>query len=118
MMNMSDRELLEMAAKAAGMPSAVEYDANAGLCFKWGHGFWNPLNSDGDAMRLAVKRGCFIYCFPEGDYEKNGDFVPSHTEVFDPGRDVLVREFHGEDADAATRRAIVRAVAGEHNGGS
>ncbi len=37
---MADIELLELAAKAAGM----RYSAN-----------WNPLDDDGDALRLAVK---------------------------------------------------------------
>lgn len=43
---MTDRKLLELAAKAAGIehvtPSMIE----------WGQ--WNPLTDDGDALRLAV----------------------------------------------------------------
>ena len=55
---MNDRELLELAAKAAGMRLHVwgtkgaenfaDLDAHQG-------GRWNPLSDDGDALRLAVK---------------------------------------------------------------
>jgi hypothetical protein len=38
---MTDRELLELAAKAAGNGFVI--------------GYWNPLADDGDALRLAVK---------------------------------------------------------------
>jgi hypothetical protein len=44
---MNDKELLYLAAKAAGIevvtPTMLEY------------GKWNPLTDDGDALRLAVK---------------------------------------------------------------
>ncbi len=55
-MSMSDRELLEFAAKAAGMPGPVD---DNGVWSAWvgspenGH-WWNPLQDDGDALRLAV----------------------------------------------------------------
>ena len=45
----TDRELLEMAAKAAGVelvtPTMI------------GHDLWNPLDDDGDALRLAHALG-------------------------------------------------------------
>lgn len=41
---MTDRELLELAAKAAGL--RWSYDLNLKV--------WNPLTDDGDALRLAV----------------------------------------------------------------
>lgn len=50
---MNDRELLELAAKAAGMPPEwrgiikIETDHNPRQ--------WNPLTDDGDALRLAVR---------------------------------------------------------------
>ncbi len=55
-MNAKDKELLEMAARALGMPSLS--DAN-GIYGAWvgeaetGH-WWNPLEDDGDALRMAV----------------------------------------------------------------
>ena len=49
---MTDRELLEAAAKAAG----IDYYARAqsgGMLTD--NGEWNPLTDDGDALRLAVR---------------------------------------------------------------
>lgn len=54
---MSDRELMEMAAKAEGRPAP--WDSND-VYTAWvgdpetGH-WWNPLCNDGDALRLAIK---------------------------------------------------------------
>lgn len=64
---MTDKELLELAAKAAGI--TIDKSPNNGGGFgndgfsitgaaaiDWHNGvFWNPLNDDGDALRLAVK---------------------------------------------------------------
>lgn len=49
---MTDRELLELAAKAAG------YDVTWLKDSQFIHGrddWWDPLTDDGDALRLAVK---------------------------------------------------------------
>lgn len=64
---MSDLELLEMAAKAAGIEHVyygdVDYDGGAGLVIVGEHGQhlhgWNPLKDDGDALRLAVQLALF-----------------------------------------------------------
>lgn len=69
---MSDRELLELAAKAVGFGQETkygpcwtesEYPRGSGLQGAlWNHKgwgetaeLWNPLTDDGDALRLAVK---------------------------------------------------------------
>ena len=82
MTDKTDREMLELAARAAG------------YSFKWGKDWhdkgvplvddksWNPLDDDGDALRLAVKLGLDI-------------------EI----------EWYDDDPLAATRRAIVKAAA-------
>ena len=49
---MTDRELLELAAKAAGIWD--ENDPSKGLLKGTGQ-YWNPLTDDGDALRLMVK---------------------------------------------------------------
>jgi len=82
----SDRELLQYAAKAAGI-GWDDYES------EWyGDGVrrdWNPLTDDGDAFRLAVKCLPFYTLrYSREDWEKCG-----------------------EDGYAATRRAIVRAAA-------
>ena len=89
---MTDKELLELAAKAAG------YDETR-VCIDelfwvltdsddWHP--WNPLTDDGDALRLAVKLGLLA--------------DDGYTAMFCNALDK-------ENPYAATRRAIVRAAA-------
>lgn len=61
-MIMNDRELLELAAKAAGyqlkrMCDPVESGEEGSDFFHLDNRYWNPLTDDGDALRLAVKAG-------------------------------------------------------------
>lgn len=93
---MNDRELLELAAKAAGI-EPMEYQSANGLLVA---GFiWNPLTDDGDALRLAVKLRL------EFEWWKTG-ISANHAST-----PVMPIEHVGDDACAATRRAIVRAAA-------
>ena len=100
---MDDRELLKLAANAAGMMFID--DRESGLTIQRGHDgcpynyAWNPLTDDGDAMRLAVKlRLTLLLEIPRIGI---GPALP--------GVEMYVDE--GEDEYAATRRAIVRAAA-------
>ena len=101
---MTDRELLELAAKAAeiGPLSWIEPDGTKIVT----NVRWNPLTDDGDALRLAVKLRINVEhaetpgrklhgvnCWPVG----RGDCGYMETDLSDPY--------------AATRRAIVRAAA-------
>ena len=90
---MTDRELLESAAKAAGMGplSWIEPDGTKIVT----NLSWNPLEDDGDALRLAVKLGLWIHI---GKYH----VAIEGTRIEEPCR---------PDALTATRRAIVRAAA-------
>ena len=96
---MSDRELLELAAKAAGYDCRWEGD---GDFINLEDGLpWNPRDDDddGDALRLAVKVRLTVEQWKTNEavcYNKSGDGV---------------YEDYGKDALAATRRAIVRAAA-------
>lgn len=93
---MDDRELLEMAAKAAGIVG--EY-SEAHKCFaSYMEPGWNPLSDDGDALRLAVKLEMTIRSF--------GHLV----SVMAPHQ-CQADEYSNGDPCAATRRAIVRAAA-------
>lgn len=83
---MTDRELLELAAKAAGIEGFWVDGFSYRVETPSGHYFWNPLTDDGEALRLAVKLGMWM---------------PS-------GMDPFQKE---PDPYAATRRAIVRAAA-------
>lgn len=53
---MTDRELLELAAKAAGIEGVIKETADGVLwLFRHDGGSpWNPLEDDGDTLRLAV----------------------------------------------------------------
>lgn len=90
---MTDRELLELAAKAAGINPYRFGDA----VYPHTH-VWNPLTDDGDALRLAVQLGMNIIVLREGGCIVKIDGVYRAEELDD---DPLV----------ATRRAIVRAAA-------
>jgi len=101
---MDDRELLEMAAKAAGYvvrwyDDTLAYGPTFGIEVEPGNpcGFdpWNPLTDDGDALRLAVKLKLIV--------EVGSCWLSKYGPVF--GEDVL------PDPLSATRRAIVRAAA-------
>ncbi len=99
---MTDRELLELAAKAAGIEYWVT-DGIDGLLVR-GQDLlrrpWNPLTDDGDALRLAVRLRLDILFF---------DTDEPWVEIF--GIDANAEELFGDDPYAATRRAIVRAAA-------
>ena len=99
---MTDRELLELAAKAAGIELRWHPDGTAysdSRC-KGYWGVWNPIADDGDALRLAVKCNLDIE-LQEDCIFANGFEVQNH-QLF---------EWHKDDPYAATRRAIVRAAA-------
>jgi len=100
---MTDRELLELAAKAAGIKISQWSNAQAGGFLPGGRGdFWNPLTDDGDALRLAVKLGLMLDDVTKG-------YMSGHiVAVSDGGTCYEPRE---PDHYAATRRAIVRAAA-------
>ena len=107
---MTDRELLKLAAKAAGIEFDGEWSETDSMSFSGGC-FWNPLTDDGDALRLAVKLKLDVsfgnrYYFDEGPMTFCGTYWSS-------GESATFKRFvsHGDDPEAATRRAIVRAAA-------
>ena len=101
---MSDRELLELAAKAAGIADAIWSDKFDSLLLSPGREFWNPLTDDGDALRLAVKL--------EMDFVWDFDRIEIY---YGTEKDYVVEYFYDlptpTDRYAATRRAIVLAAA-------
>ncbi|HCE7246087.1 TPA: hypothetical protein NHR53_006136 [Pseudomonas aeruginosa] len=122
---MNDRELLELAARAAGIPDALYLDCVAQDMYhprdgeagievnhrdtRWSclaiDGVWNPLTDDGDALRLAVQLDITI--------------GPEHPDVVGKSlcraswnnRNMSLGEFGDGDKPSAYRRAIVRAAA-------
>ena len=103
---MTDKELLELAAKAARIEFGWQHifdDYEGSTSEKWD---WNPLTDDGDALRLAVKlklpfnvtdryARCIWGSFANG--ERCDEFHSMKGATNNPY--------------AATRRAIVRAAA-------
>ena len=97
---MKDRELIEAAAKAAGMRGRWHADYGFNLRTDEWPNIWNPLTNDGDALRLAVKLQMDVFVRTDQWTEAVGPMVK------------VQREPHGTgNALAATRRAIVRAAA-------
>ena len=96
---MTDKELLELAAKAAGI--WLEWDGE-----RWmpPYQHWNPLTNDGDALRLAVKLNMDM----RFDAFSDGAVVLTECVWKPAGMEV---EYLNNDPYAATRRAIVRAAA-------
>ena len=97
---MADRELLEKAAKAAGIKALRDPSGVLRNCTCMDRAMnifagepWNPLTDDGDALRLAVKLGLL--------------FKPEFAHF------LSLERFAGQEHDdySAHRRAIVRAAA-------
>jgi len=119
-MNVTDRKLLELAAKAAGYVVLASLAGHAdgtthwwkgaawGLQIEGIDGIWNPLVDDGDAFRLSVKLGLLICQSAYKPGENAWGFVSTAWY----GQQVeLESEKFTDDPYAATRRAIVRAAA-------
>ncbi len=93
----TDKELLELAARAAGVVILGFFDCGSIKSRVHSDVRWNPLADDGDAFRLAVKLELYIFI----DDKKT--HVDSH--------DMTVLERFKDCPYVATRRAIVRAAA-------
>ena len=97
---MSDRELLELAAKAAG----YEYAKHGGYIVVDGiPGNWNPLTDDGDALRLAAKLKIDI------EWQATNPFPEPRVEAYQ--RNDEGAYFCADEHEDDYRRAIVRAAA-------
>lgn len=100
----ADRELLDLAAKAVGIelmfPTRIS-DVWPRRKDTWD--LWNPLQDDGDALRLAVRLQLIV----------SNPGIDSWAQSYSRGDDewLTTREPHGHDPYASTRRAIVQAAA-------
>lgn len=98
----NDRELLELAAKAADCELRKHPDGTlySDCREKYYFAVWNPLTDDGDALRLAVKLGINLM------HSKHK--VKAGRKLIEDGP---CDEDKRPDPYAATRRAVVRAAA-------
>lgn len=100
---MNDRELLELAAKAAG----IELDFTIRGDFppyyvneRGGHSSWNPLADDGEALRLSVNLEIDVSHYQDAHV----------VDAFHAEAGTCSVDYNG-DRYAATRRAIVLVAA-------
>lgn len=104
---MTDKELLEMASKAASYNAqqAISAVYPYPTVFYVGQRLWNPLTDDGDALRLAVDLCLAVRLLEKCVFvESNPDTLLSFSAVSE-------MEMYAGDPYAATRRAIVRVAA-------
>lgn len=104
---MEDKQMLELAAKAAGIRLEWVFDQPKEVVIHWSGNpedggetrdwDWNPLDNDGDALRLAVECGINIFVYPDEIAA-----APSQTGTV---------EKIGACKFKTCRRAIVRAAA-------
>ena len=113
---MSDKDLLELAAKAAGIEvewkevtrsriaefKIIKHEKHCGFFAKGKE--WNPLTDDGDALRLAVKLHINIEVW------NVDNLVRANIYILHRGHGCF-EEHYTTNPYAATRRAIVRAAA-------
>jgi hypothetical protein len=107
--NTNDRELLELAAQAAGIKcewrdgcfcyASTPYDVA-----------WNPLTYSAHALELAVKLGIDISFGCRVRPKRDEPYVAVDVDAAGAWMDLQNEPFNG-DPLAATRRAIVRAAA-------
>ena len=110
----TDRELLELAAKAAG----YEYHSPAGYIVVDGiPGNWNPLEDDGDALRLAVKLGITLIAYPIYGNDKHSAVGQKKMPLGTEPEELWSIVAYNAAPEAATRRAIVECAAAMAEGG-
>ena len=116
----TDRELLEMAAKAARIKALRDPYGFLRNCTGgdpaqniFAAPIWNPLTDDGDALRLAVKLGICIEPYPLYSDVKHSVITKQRrrSDQLREANPTECVEVYGTDPNAATRRAIVRAAA-------
>lgn len=113
---MTDRELLELAAKAHGFIDDQTTDDDGdqiglhrngqGIYYvvhKFGWHNWAPLTDDGDALRLAVELGLVLNLSPRKDCR--GQTVVTYNGL------CKIEEPCSDGRSIAARRAIVQAAA-------
>ena len=129
---MTDREMLHLAAKAAGYKVIKEFTYQITVTCGYPNLFdgvdffglviddgdkikspWNPLDDDGDALRLAVRLGISITPYPIYSKDKHAVIVKQrrYGDAMRESNPTEVLEPYGEDREAAVRRAIVRSAA-------
>jgi len=81
---MKDKELIKLAAKAAGVEHpggdhSIHDDGRVWDCnlLRW----WNPLTDDGDALRLAVKLGMTVSVTAHAEQNKHDLYAVTRRDI-------------------------------------
>lgn len=112
MTNETDRKLLELAAKAAGEKAVWFENTGNGFCMgievepgnPLGFDRWNPLEDDGDALRLLMRIGGKV----DINHKTKRSYAYATLRTMDTP---FFFDPHCQDSSLATRRAIVRLAA-------
>ncbi len=112
----ADRELLGLAAKAAGVEPASFNGMDVGWCVpgRQAAGNWNPLADDADALWLAATLGISITPYPIYNSDGRHSVIAKQRRQSDTLREANpteVLELYDGDPCAAWRLAIVRCAA-------
>lgn len=117
----TDRELLELAAKAAGLNIVIKDIPHRTLFFGKETVCriddnpckeWNPLDDDGDALRLRNKTRAILFNDGDAVVCRIESFAGTSAEALEIPDSYLPNGYSSQQSfDAATRRAIVRAAA-------
>jgi len=115
---MTEIEVLELAAKAAGLKHVCydsDYDGQLGLMLVDDVGrhtnTWNPLADDGDALRLAVKLKINLRFSWDGCHDQYDGVFAERGRMYCEEEIGMKPNGYEFDELEATRRAIVRAAA-------
>lgn len=115
-----DRQLLEAAARAAGIEgtycefmNAIQRAPGRETPYGKAYSYWNALDDDGEALRLAVKLRMGVHY--ETQFLPGGEMIDIIEVAYDQkpeSGECKIEMLEVEpDPYAATRRAIVRAAA-------
>ena len=105
---MNDKELLKLAAKAAGIGLKFSADESVSPRLEKTWTSWNPLTDDGDALRLAVKLDMQVEYLEFSGYARARSRMHHNEEWC---QEYCMSDMGIKDPYAATRRAIVRVAA-------
>jgi hypothetical protein len=106
----NDRELLEAAARAAGYDTLGAWDDKWGCLTDYEGWTFDPLQDDGDALRLVISLALDILRTTV-DVEVVASLAPCIVLDADTVGSPFAIERLGDDPAAAIRRAIVRCAA-------
>ena len=115
---MTEKEMLELAAKAINLPLGTWNDG--GEPYSSGQGFilqgnqlWNPATNDGDSRRLQVTLRIAVTPYPVYGQPKHSVIAKQYQrgDMMRESNPTEAIEVYGDDPAAATRLAVLKCAA-------